>query len=99
MHALASSSYLLAGVFDELFTLDEDRLALWLVALVFCLAALVFIVAIVSRAIVVHRRNRMENELKREMLERGVPYEDVAAIMGSGRPADKETQSWKPPKS
>lgn len=80
-------------------SLDEDRLGILLGALLLCLVALVFIVGIICRAIVVHRRNRMEMELKREMMDRGATFEEVTELMAAGRPASKEKQALKPQKS
>lgn len=71
---------------EMLTKLDEDRLALLIGAMTICLFALVAIVGFVSRAIVVHQRNKMEFEFKRELIDRGMEVDEVERIVHAERP-------------
>lgn len=58
-----------------------DRFALCITSIVIGLIALVFVIAIVSHAIGKIHRTRLENALKRELLDRGMSSEEIAEIV------------------
>ena len=59
----------------------EERFALCITTIVVGLTALVFVIAIVSHMTGKIHRARLENALKRELLDRGMSSEEIAQIV------------------
>jgi hypothetical protein len=56
--------------------------------LMFCMIAAIAIVSIVAATVYQMHKNRLEDSLKRELLERGMSAEEIATVV-AGTPKDK----------
>jgi hypothetical protein len=53
--------------------------------LIFAMIALIAIVAIITSAVYQMHKNRLEDALKRELLERGMSAEEIATVIGKAK--------------
>jgi hypothetical protein len=58
-----------------------ERLPLLIVALIFGIFAIVFVVTIAAGTIYKMHKNRLDDSLKRELLERGMSAEEIATVI------------------
>ncbi len=59
----------------------DERIAVFAVGVILGVFALVFVVTIVSGTIYKIHKNRLEDALKRELLERGMGAEEIVAVI------------------
>jgi hypothetical protein len=59
----------------------DDRMPIIIVSILFGLAAIVFVVWIISHTIGTIHRIRVETALKQELLERGLSAEEIATVV------------------
>ena len=60
-----------------------ERFALCITTIVVGLLAMVFVIGLVSHAIGKIHRTRLENALKRELLDRGMSSDEIAQVVGA----------------
>jgi hypothetical protein len=74
----------------------DDRFALCVVSIVFGVIALVFTIGLVSHTVHSIHQARLENTLKRELLDRGLSVDEIAKVIaatGTGKRPDCRSQS------
>ena len=67
---------------------DEKRFVLMIVAIGCATGIIISLVAIISGVVTSMHRIRREGELKRDMLDRGMPAEEIARVIESTPPTD-----------
>jgi hypothetical protein len=96
MNALAWTSQLLAApAVNDLLNVDSDnRFALYVI-IIGCITGVISTIVIFTSSTInsIHRR-RVEAEMKRDMIERGMSADEIAKIIEAASPPEDGTQRW-----
>ena len=92
MPILAQASDRWAEVF---FGLDQEQRFVLLIIGIGCATGIILgLAGIVSSAINGAHRRRLEAEMKRDMIERGMTADEIAKIIETASPPEDATQRW-----
>jgi len=96
MNTLAWTSQLLAAIgSNDLLNVDSDnRFALYVIVIGCVTGVICTIVVFTSTTINSVHRRRVEAEMKRDMVERGMSADEITKIIEAASPPEDGTQRW-----